>query len=241
MARITLPILIFILSLMGLAGCASVPQDLTKEIERGKFFMRDMDIRIGDHSGEGVLVLPKMPGYSIEIHAKGDLDLFTFSTCHREIVRENAGEGGLFGDDNRVKVQYDPVAGIESGDYSCPVELGGYERIRGRHSWGFIDFESPDLQLLANVRCNGGKANAMGVSICQSRQGLIQEISFNEPVFYSKKRTDGCVVPETRNDKDFRMRLSKGRCVYRFKQRATPGLEHRHTTLGYEGILIRED
>lgn len=217
------------------SSCTSVPQKL----DVNAFYKRDMKITVNDYKGEGVLVVPHSEdGYKFEIKAKGKLDLFTFTTCHREISKEEAGQGGIFGDRKKVKLDYIPSHGLETGTL-CPVHLGGYERIKGRHSWGYVDFEGPENTLPARVLCNGNQYNARGVSICQAKVGLIQEISFPVDVLYSED--PGCPLQITSSDdkRFFRYTPTVDTCVFVFMdddERA-----HRHTVIGYEHLLIREN
>lgn len=222
------------LPMLWLAGCASLqPQKL----DPAAFYKRDMRIEVNGHVGDGVLVVPKSAKYKFEIHAKGKLDLFTFTTCHREYTKEKAGESGWFGNSRLVETEYSPVKPMET-DEACPVLLGGYEQKRGRHSWAFVDFETDTHKLPAQVTCNGSVYNSRGVTACQSKVGLIQLIIFSVPVVWSKKGKCGELSNPT-DKKTFRFRIKKNRCVYEFKE-AGGARWHRLTTIGYEKILIRE-
>ena len=218
-------------------GCASVPQDLSQGITDGVFYKRDMDLKVSGRRAEGVLVLPKATSYDFEIRAKGRLDLFTFATCHREETRERAGERGLFGDRRRVRLKYAPVD-LESGPISCPVQIGGFEKKKGRHSWGFVDFEHESMKLPATIFCNGRTLKATGVSACESRQGLIQVIQFQTEVFWPER---GCPRFETEDNKRLRFTMPQGQTTCRFKERSELGREFRITLMGYQKILIREN
>lgn len=227
--------LLYLISIVSLIGCSSVPQKLDPK----KFYKRDMDLKINGHQGEGVLVVPREKTYHFDIRAKGKLDLFTFSTCHREQTREKAGQRGWFADKKRRKFEYAP-APIEREHLACPAELGGYERGKGRHSWGFVDFEHPELNLPALVSCDGSVYNSRGVTVCQAKVGLIQEIKFAQPVLAPEQNV--CTVLKSLDGgKTFRFKMPKGRCVFRFLTKEGEESWHRMTTLGYQSILIRED
>lgn len=216
-----------------LASCTHIPQKLDPKV----LYKRDMELNVNGHQGEGVLVVPEAQTYDFEIEAKGKLDLFTFSTCHREQTKEKAGERGWFANEKRRRFQYIP-APLESESISCPAELGGYERKKGRHSWGFVDFENSALDLPALVSCNGNYYNAKGVSACQSYAGAIQEIEFAQEVLAPERNT--CIILKSNDGKRFRFRLPKGRCSFRFVTMDGRERWHRLTTIGYEEILIRE-
>jgi hypothetical protein len=216
-----------------LSACAQVPQKLDADA----FYKRDMKITVNGASAEGVIVAPSSDHYDLEIVAKGKLDLFTLASCHREITQEDAGEGGIFGDAKKIKLTFRPVNGIENTS-ACPVELGGYEKDLGRHSWGFIDFRSPELTLPAKLKCNGVGQETVGVSVCQSRNGLIEQIVFKAPVRVAKQPDSNCPqLSSSDGGVTFEYKMPLKQCVYVFGDQT--GALHRLTTLGYEKILVR--
>lgn len=219
-----------------LCACTSVPQDLTIGIKSGVFYKRDMKIEADGIRASGAVVLPRKKKYEIKVEAKGKLDLFTFETCHRVDTTERAWTGLK---KYKTRIIYEPNEGLEDTQYSCPVRLGGYEKKRGRHSWAFIDFQHPALKLPALVRCTGTNTNAIGVGVCQGKAGTIQVLSFDGPVLAGKSVKCGALGDDMATT--FRFKIQKGECVYRFKELAAEGREFRFTTLGFEGILIRED
>jgi len=220
--------------ILGLSACTSVPQQLDPKI----FYKRDMVLKVNGFVGEGTLVVPKSEEYKMEVNAKGVLDMFTLESCHRETSKEDAGEPGLFGNKKKVVIDYRPVAGLEDTG-SCPVFFGGYERKAGRHSWGVLDFETDKEKLPAVVRCNGSEYNSRGVTICQSKAGLLQEIIF--PVAVEASSLDECKMQPSKDGQTFRYEMPRKECVFNFMEKAAPHREHRLTTFGYESILIRDN
>jgi len=224
-------------SLALLTSCAPIP--LTPD--QNLFYKRDMIVNVDGYVGEGVLVVPKKTEevFKFDVTLKGKADLFTFESCHREMVWEQAGKRGFF--DSRVRVQfdYDPLNGLETRS-SCVVRLGGYDKT-GRHSWAMVDFEGDDATLPAIVKCNGAHYHSRGVTVCQAKVGLIQEISFPEEVAYSPD--PNCPLNLTRDSardgKTFRFPLVRGECVYAFIEKNSKRRIHRLTTLGYDQVLIR--
>lgn len=214
-----------------LSACSNLPQVL----DAASYYKRDMQITVNGLKAEGALVVPRSDSYALDIQAQGVLDLFTLQSCHRETSEENAGQPGIFGDKKRIQLTYHPVNAIENVS-DCPLELGGYEKAQGRHSWGFIDFEDPSLTLPAKIKCNGTGAGAVGVSVCQSRQGLIEQIVFQEKVGLAKQPDPKCPDLPVSDGMTFQFKMPLGQCIYVFK--GASGL-HRLTTLGYEKILIR--
>jgi len=201
-----------------------------------------MILNIDGHEVEGVLVVPQKEVNEFHVEARGNLDLLTFTTCHREETAESAWNvserrGWLFKrkiDKKReVKISYKATEIEKSG--GCPVFIGGYEKKEGRHSWAFVDFETDEAKLPAKIFCNGSEYNAGGVSACQSKMGLIQAIKFAEDV--SVMPDADCSIGLTSGNY-FEFPIKKGQCVYAFI--SASGKIHRLTTIGYEKILIRE-
>jgi len=229
---------LLLLPMLFLMGCATIPN---QQLDPGTFYKRDMQITVNGVTREGVLVAPRKSSYAFDVVAKGDLDLFTFETCHREEEQEDAGTRGIFGiitNKRETKGTYVPAAPIETTG-SCVVRLGGYERTQGRHSWAMIDFEDTDATLPAQVLCNGENYHSNGVTVCQSKQGLIEQIAF--PVETVVKGSDACPMPQAPDGKTYQFKMPPRECVYAFTEVAPLGKQRRHrlTTLGYSAILIR--
>jgi len=221
-----------IVFLLLFVGCESAPNPISAEA----FFKRDIKITEGGKTYYGVAVLPSKSRYVLDLEFSGGLDLFTLTDCHQQISREKAGAGGIFGSrNNEIRIEY--VNNFAQGTY-CPIMIGGYEAVKGRHSWGFIDVQTPGETLKAEVECNGSTQTYTGVSVCQSFEGLLQRIKFGVPVTVSKQST--CEPLDSGDGKRFDFPISAGRCVYAFMEASGERRKHRLTTLGYEQILIRE-
>jgi hypothetical protein len=199
----------------------------------------DMKLTVNGVSSSGVLVVRKAPKYDIEIESKQTMDLLTVKSCHREMVLENVNERyGLFGTKRRNgKVGFTPQT-LELED--CPLDLTGFSKDTGKHSFGFIDFENDIDKLPATLRCDGTAYQAMGVSACGARFGLVQEIEFASDVAVHPDAN--CPLGEIASrssGKKFIFPVIKGVCTYIFKEEAGEKKTHRLTTIGYEEILVR--
>lgn len=219
-----------------LTGCVSQQTNFSDENFKNSFYKKDMKIAVNGFKSTGTLVVPKANMYNFEFESYGDLDLFTFTTCHREISKEEAGERGIFGNKKKTKVPYLP----NSMEYTaCPIDVGGYDADKGRHSWGFITVETEKHQLPANVQCNGEVYNSRGTTVCQARSGLVQSLEFEaEVVFVLDKSCND--LKFTYKDKLFTYTMNRGTCVHYFKEIKAPNRIHELTTFGYEKILIRK-
>lgn len=226
-------VLILLAALLCFQTACSVPQKL----DPGTVYKRDMRLRVNGQRGTGTLVVPRASKYEIEIEARGKLDLFTLTTCHREVAAEEAWDKGFFKSKKEISTSFIPAMGLEYGNY-CPVHFGGYEKSKGRHSWAFLDFETPEATLPASIKCDGRVYQSRGVTVCQSRAGLEQEVIFPVPVRVLPD--PACPMVSGLADQVFRFPIVRDHCVYAFKEK-TGKRVHRLTTIGYEQILIRED
>lgn len=199
------------------------------------YYKRDAIIKYGGREYIGVAVLPKAAKYDLEFKFNNDLTLFTLRTCHREFTQDEFRSGGWFSrKENSISIAYEPQAGIEAPGY-CPVEIGGFD-VKGRHGWGFIDFESDTEKLSALVKCNGNRRVFNGVSVCQSLQGLLTSIVF--PVKVHAAESD-CFAPETKDNMTYTLQMPSKRCIYLFREQEGEQRFHRFTTIGYESVLLR--
>lgn len=210
-----------------LSGFASSPK---QELDPKKLYRQDIDLVVNGVRGDGVMVVPQADKYQISGVAKGTLDLLTITTCHRDISWSPGKKEFVY--------EYVPRRSIE-GSRACPILIGGYDK-KGQHSWGIIEQENKDLfQMEAFLACNGSGKRFSGVSICQSRAGLIQVIEFDSPVKYSPDPS--CPLPAPIEDgKRFEFPIVRGTCVYAFKDMASDKY-HRLLTYGYESVLLREE
>lgn len=222
----------FLVLALLLTSCATVNQPMNPSV----FYRREMKIKVNDYEGTGTLVVPKADKYFMSIEANGDLDLFTLTTCHREEAIENASNSGMLRSDRKRSFTFRPVSGVETKG-PCPMQMAGYEQDKARHSWGLVDFESEESTLPAIVRCNGKEYQSRGVTVCQSRQGLIQQIQFPVPVLTSQKAS--CPPPKSTDGKLFQFEMPGKECFFVFMEAGTSSRIHRLTTVGYESILIK--
>ena len=188
----------------------------------------------------GVGVLPYQETYKIKVESFAKINLFAMTTCHREITTENPDDG-IFRKNGIVNIEYNPT--VEKGK-ACPLYVAAYNR-QGKHAWGVIALEHPRYGMAAEVRCNGDKYSANGVSICQAREGLLQEISFLEevkpvaPVNGSADRKKPCPELLTKDNKNFKFSMPPRECVYGFIGK-TSRMVHKLYTVGYEEFIVRE-
>lgn len=204
---------------------------ITQPLNTNTIYRKDMHIQVDRTWGNaaadimGTAILEKQIGYNLTFYFYKKPAKFTITSCHREIVMNNPGNGAKYG--------YYPIPGIEDSDF-CPLEFGAFDE-SGQHSWGIIDFKSGFEKLDAILSCNGEAVVPFsGVSICQSKAKLLQKISFTEPV--KNGVSQGCPAVQTKDDKDFMIPMGRGKCLYVFKR----GDDfHRLITFGYDDVILR--
>lgn len=188
----------------------------------------------------GVGVLPDSTSYDLVIENDGKLNLFSMTSCHREKTTENSDKG-IFKKDGVIKINYEPT--VEKGK-ACPLYVAAFNK-QGKNGWGTIFFEHSRYQLKANIECNGEKNVANGVSVCQSRHGLIQRIVFDnevvpvKPVDGPAERKEPCPVLPSKDNRVFEFSMPPRECTYGFVEKETKKI-HMLNTIGYEQLLVRE-
>jgi len=206
---------------------------------RGGSYRKVKDVK-GKATFCGTGVLPYMDEYKITVKSKDKLNYFTMTTCHEEDDTDNPDKG-IFKKDGRVNIVYTPT--MERGK-ACPLYISAYNR-KQRHAWGIIAFEHPRYQLSATVHCNGYVKPYNGVSICQSRQGLIQKITFSEPVKLIKPvkgesdRKGNCPSLGDSYKTEYEFKLPNRECWYGFIGKGSKKI-HQLMTVGYEDIIVRD-
>lgn len=204
-------------------------------------YKKDLKFVVNKSQFEGTAIVPNAKYYDIAINSDIDFDLFTATSCHREISAKAIHierKRKWFGVISRryISFRYQPNETIEFGKANrfCPLSLGLYNKDTGQEYWGFIDFKTIYERLPARIYCNGGYSRANGVGICQSREGLKQVIQFDEEVEFISECLD---VEKFGNSYRFYMPL--GECVSLIVGEDSKNF-FRFTTFGYNRIKASE-
>lgn len=195
-------------------------------------YKMDLELSSGKY-GQGMLVLPDKLESKILISAPAKLDVLLFRSCSREMVIEKPSyrldRSEYLITYKRNEIEQQPA---------CSVDIQVYNKNHVA-SYGFIDFEDVTATIPALILCGEKEELFNGVSVCQSRVGLLQKIKFNEEV--EIETYEGCdkiiSIDQTNKGKEFILEATKDYCIYVFKS----GLKrHRLTVYGYEDVFIRE-
>lgn len=187
----------------------------------------------------GVGVLPEQETYYLKVKAHGKLDFFNMWSCHEDYV-SNDRDDGIFKKNGVTDIEYTPT--IEKG-MACPVFIATYNKTQ-KHGFGLLAFENERFKLKATLHCNGFVQEANGVSICQTKFGLYQEIIFDEevkalkPVNGPADRKVDCPALDSQDMKSFKFLMPPRECVYGFIGKKSKHV-HKFYTIGYESIIVR--
>jgi len=207
-----------LLALAFTASCSSGNNDYSFD----EIYRKEVEMVVDNVRAKGVFVAPKRALYKLKFELPDKPNIVKLTTCHREETFKDVGK--------KLEYDYRPVPGLEDTG-SCLLEMGAFDD-EGAHLWGLIDFE--DIETLpAVVGCNGLTMDARGASICQSKAGLIQQISFKRTV--RALTTQECPKPDTKDDLVFTYIIAQDKCLYLFSDGTS---EHRHTSFGYNEVLL---
>lgn len=235
-----------------LMGCSNTAPLLNTD----KFYKRDMIAIVNNRVYEGVGTLPVADQYDFIVEARGDLDLFTMSTCEGVLSKESAwnvettvplflwwGERKIV-DKRKVKFTYKRSVLAKQKQY-CPMILEGLDKDNGRHSWAFFDFEDNNKEV-AYSECNFETKKNNGVGVCQTLEGSFVSLRFEKTVrvFFPTENKNFCEINkcECKDNKcyadgqHFIWRVPKKENVYRF----VGDSEFRLTTIGFDDIPLRK-
>lgn len=182
---------------------------------------------------EGVGVISFAEKLKVTLYAVGKVDMMVMSSCHREIKVANPksswwSKGHSF--------EFSPVKDIETNK-PCSIQLGVYEKSKGRHGWGMLAIESSQANMSSVTTCNGVTKSWRGTSFCQAKKGLIQLIYFKNKVETTMYGDCRIKIPE--DGKSWEYSMPSGKCILYFFDSTNENLEHVHYMYGYETIPIR--
>lgn len=229
---------LFIPTLLVLNACASLDGGPIGSTALGEYYKRDLKFTVNGEEYEGLAVLNARDTYSFSIRPEKPFDLFTATTCHREIDANQVTierKKRWFGASSKkaIRFNYTPRIGVETETY-CGLEMGIYDKDNGQEYWAFIDFvHDMPWNLGATIYCNGDVLTPSNSGICQSRIGLEQKIVFNREV----EAVTDCLVLDQYKGRVFRWNTPPTECLTLFFD----GEEYfRMTTFGYSRIKIKD-
>ena len=206
-------------------GCPSTLKTLKPKIK----YKRNLKFKINKETFIGVGVPSYNKSYLVTIEAPFPLDFVKIETCHRETIIQNAFyKKRIMKNKKKYQFTYNPI-GIER---DCILIISILSK-KGIYHFGQAAFQTKGYGVMADNYCNGSLSRKEGVSMCQSKKGLIQLIEFESEM----KPRSNCPVMALEGNKKFRYEVGKGDCVFLFlgKDRI-----HKLITYGYEEVILEE-
>lgn len=238
-----------ILLSMFLTGCAALPAigntiagEAPSKYEDGPIYQYRADLTVGfdgqwfDGTGVTISAVKDIAVSSIinidrvEIQSCARLDVCEFGKkCNDTTFKIDSGWFGKPG--NTMTYHYIPGE-TELGE-SCPIHIKVFDK-EVLAAWAFIAFRNGE-ELPATFTCNGVNWKFAGHSVCQTKKGLIQKITFAEPPedFDADKE---CNMVQLADKRSFEIRPALGLCTGKFYYK---GKWHGMDVIGYNGVVIR--
>lgn len=232
-----------------LSGCASLlgtPVMSTKLTYERDIVMDVSYVKDGKWAGPlritGMGVMYKSSHYKVKVYPPGKADMITLASCHRTKKTPNPKKKGGWRQAGYYEFSI-PVADTVDGENSCFFDVGVFEKEKGRHAWGTIAFEDPSFyKMKALTKCNGRHKQYDGVSVCQAKEGSIQQYEFDRLVAPSE--SPGCEIVNfdypRPSSKVWKFIMPKGACEVEFYDIENPLTQiHRASLVGFDIIPIR--
>lgn len=234
------------LVLLFLFGCGSIPVDINAN---APVYRLDLYGTLDDAEWEGIAVGSAAKNHTIEINSKTDVNLMRIISCHRFESFPDAIETGWFQKNRGFEYEYNQAPGIEDTGF-CVLRLQAFTKeIKSDGSpvgsaYGVMLFHNDKFTLPGENICNGADGGTAGTSICQSMNGLIQQLRFREMVISSDKPPEGTGVPQPCEGKfidayTWQYKMPVGECVVIFASVSKPHKYYVHLSYGFNADQYR--
>lgn len=234
-----------LLLIAGLLSCTSIRPKLDPQVN----YQRDVRMEIQRWDGTkwldaltitGAGIMPRASHYNIRVLPPGNADMITVTSCHRELKTPNPEGNTRWNKGYTFMLRLSDTIDQEN---DCSIDIGVYEKDKGRHAWGLVGFENQDkYSLAALTKCNGRVWQYRGTSACQAKEGLIQQYEFKVPVAVASG--EGCEIKnlasQNRFSKVWQFIMPSGECkVFFLDPKAPEKSVHQAFLFGYSVIPIR--
>lgn len=160
------------------SSCTLLEPEQREKLNPAIYYKNDICFNVEGKKFCGSGVIPNKNIIKVKIDSDNNIENFMLTTCGREITTKDPDKG-LFKRNGIVKLTLRPT--IELDEKVCPFYFAAFTR-SGKHAWGFLVVD-PQFELKADIKnCNGERYIKEGVAVCETRQGILQQIKFDEPV-----------------------------------------------------------
>lgn len=226
-----------LLWLLFLTSCNTLPIQNAQE-QAEQTFKKDLVVRVDDTTYIGTGVLPNKLGYKITIKPKEKIDRLILQTCHRDETVDKPRTGWM---NNEYTFNFIAQGGIENMG-SCPIEIAALNK-NTKNQFAYFDIQDirKEISLKAHVKCNGTYKEFTGVGVCQSAEGLTQQVFFKEPVLVEGVG-EKCAGFRTTDGFYYEWEMKRDKCIYYFvaktKHQNGSRLAFRLNAIGYTSVPI---
>lgn len=219
-------------------GCAALPgaidviKGTANEVNQPGDLYRyrgELIITVNGNVFEGMAVTNLVGTTTIHIESKFSLDRIQFTSCGRQDVIRDFNNS-WFSKSKVYDYYYTPDTKELGGQ--CPLYIEAFNK-SSLAAWGYVAFIK-DESFPARMECNGMSWQFSGYSVCQTRAGLDQSISFDSPVVDFS--ADPICKMKQIDKFNFDLRPGLGMCNAAFYDGAN---WHLLNLLGYSRVLVQ--
>lgn len=189
-------------------GCSSTDASQNMLLSSDRYYMRDLVVKVNGKVFEGVGVLPNDDILDIEVESRGNITLFTMSTCEGILPKDSTwnittivptfwgwGERKVV-NPRKVGFKYRRTQIAKEVGY-CPMILESLDSKQGQHAWGFFDFNDLKSSTQMYVECNFKILDPSSVQVCQSKKQSAVTARFKNKnrIFFPEKQRARCMKP----------------------------------------------
>ena len=221
------------------SSCTLFEPEQREKLDPAIYYKNDICFKVEGKKFCGTGIIPNKNIIKVKIDSNNNIENFMLTTCAREITTKNPDKG-LFRRNGVVRLTLKPT--IELEEKVCPFYFAAFSR-SGKHAWGYLVVD-PQYKLEAKIKnCNGSKYDAKGVAICETRQGILQQIQFNEPIAMvptngvADRKQDCPILPLRNNDTYLEFETPNRDCVYGIIGRKSKKMFILYT-IGYEQVKV---
>jgi hypothetical protein len=225
-----------------IVGCAGGQlNDSYVNIEK-KTFMHDLLVEVNGEKFIGSGVLKKAAEYKVTVFPEQKIDRIIFTTCHMQKTDDAPKTDGIF--KKSVSITLRDIPNVVDV-FACSLGIVTFNEKTRENGFARLMFSDsrPEVSLPVLLKCNGAVTFYRdGVSICHAPSGLIQQLTFSEPVVQAGSRPE-CDVMKAVDDKTFTFYMPPSQCTYYFvSNRKLNGknVVHRFHSIGFTAQPVKE-
>lgn len=211
-------------------GCASAVKQAMEDPYTS--YRAEMIFDVNKKVFKGMGVAPLTATQTIILVSPIQLDRLEISSCGRhDVKRDVDAKDTWFGKtDAGYVLKYTHTPNALEVEGVCPLMFQAFSKDKQK-AWGMVFFRTGQT-LPAEMDCNGAHWTFVGMSVCQTKAGIEQLLTFQNPVEY--EATPECSIT-TEDKKKFRVRARQDICKASFSDGVA---FHDMVLLGYKQVVV---